>query len=220
MRLRKPTSSFLFIKVNYVHFNFSLHCKSFPWVKIHYQEVLLLVYKSLVPHRKSPLDWFIIVPKWRPMALNILHWISPISICVIVRIEDWRATKIHLLFFHLALDYEWWTENNNPNPFRFIVECTILSNQVKQNIDFQLDLLDVNDNPPIFYQNFSRINLTEDTPVNSTIQVNISAYDGDSGLGGMINYYLPNSSNYSVSENGENWFLFWRFLVVFSSEKC
>ena len=136
------------------------------------------------------------------MARNISHWISPISTYVTVRsFRDWRErSKIRLFFFHLALDYEWWTENNNPNPFRFIVECTILSNQVKQNIDFQLDLLDVNDNPPIFYQNFSRINLTEDTPVNSTIQVNISAYDRDSGLGGVINYYLSNSSNYTVSE--------------------
>lgn len=110
-----------------------------------------------------------------------------------------------MFFFHLVLDYEWWTENNNPNPFRFIVECTILSNQIKQNIDFQLDLLDANDNSPIFLENFSRINLMEDTPMNSTIQVNISAFDRDSNLGGMIMYYVSNASNYSVSdiENGE-----------------
>lgn len=105
-----------------------------------------------------------------------------------------------MFFFHLVLDYEWWTENNNPNPFRFIVECTILSTNSKQNIDFQLDLIDVNDNAPVFYQNFSQINLTEDTPVDTIIPVNISAYDRDTGAGGMINYYLANTSNSTVSE--------------------
>ena len=112
-----------------------------------------------------------------------------------------------MFFFHLVLDYEWWTENNNPNPFRFIVECTILLNQSKQNIDFQLDLIDVNDNAPVFYQNFSQINLTEDTLVNSIIPVNISAYDRDTGVGGMVNYYLSNSSNYTVRENVDRRFV-------------
>ncbi len=109
-------------------------------------------------------------------------------------------TKINILF--LALDYEWWTINNYPNPFRFIVQCTILSDSSIHNIDFQLDLLDVNDNPPIFNQSIYQIYLPEDTPINTTISTSISAYDLDSGINGMFVYYLlMNSSIYAVKRN-------------------
>jgi len=105
-----------------------------------------------------------------------------------------------LFFFFSALDYESWIANNNPNPFRFIVQCTILSDQSIHNIDFQLDLLDVNDNPPIFNQSVYPIYVYENTPINTIVSTSISAYDPDSGAYGMVIYYLlPNSSIYSVS---------------------
>jgi hypothetical protein len=100
----------------------------------------------------------------------------------------------------LALDYEWWTLNGFPNPFRFIVECTILEDKTIHDIDFQLDLIDVNDNPPRFSQSIYYINLTETTLINTIISTDISANDPDSGLSGTFSYFLQNnSSSYSVS---------------------
>jgi hypothetical protein len=117
----------------------------------------------------------------------------------VLLIENER--KNCLLFFS-ALDYESWTANNYPNPFRFIVQCTILSDQSIHNIDFQLDLLDVNDNSPIFNQSIYQININENTSINTIVSTSISAYDIDSGVNGMFAYYLlPNSSIYSVSEH-------------------
>ncbi len=98
-----------------------------------------------------------------------------------------------------ALDYEYWTSNNYPNPFRFIVQCTILSDQSINNIDFQLDLLDVNDNAPIFNQSIYPIYIYENTPINTIVSTSISAYDLDSGTYGMVYYSLNTSSIYSVS---------------------
>jgi hypothetical protein len=104
------------------------------------------------------------------------------------------------IFFFLALDYEWWTSHGFPNPFRFIVECTILADQSIHDIDFQLDLIDVNDNPPRFSQPIYYINLTETTLINTIISTDISADDPDSGVGGTFSYYLQNNfSSYSVS---------------------
>jgi hypothetical protein len=103
----------------------------------------------------------------------------------------------------LALDYEWWTLNSYPNPFRFIVQCTVLSDQSIHDIDFQLDLIDVNDNAPKFSQSIYQINLLETTQINTVISTAVSAYDPDSGLFGTFSYYLQNNlSAYSVS-----WFI-------------
>jgi hypothetical protein len=110
--------------------------------------------------------------------------------------------RLKIILCFIALDYEWWTANNYPNPFRFIVQCTILSDQSKNNIDFQLDLLDVNDNPPIFNQSIYQIYIYENTSINTIVSTSISAYDVDSGVNGMFAYYLlPNSSIYSVNKN-------------------
>ena len=112
-----------------------------------------------------------------------------------------RTTKnTFIVFFPIALDYEWWSTNNYPNPFRFIVECTILADQTHRNIDFQLDLIDANDNPPRFNQSVYQINILESTPVNTIVSTAISAYDIDSGIYGIFSYYLSNSSSpYYVS---------------------
>lgn len=100
-----------------------------------------------------------------------------------------------------ALDYEWWTSNSYPNPFRFIVECTVLADKSVHDIDFQLDLIDVNDNPPIFTQSIYHINLTETTPINAILSTAISAYDSDSGASGTFSYSLQNTlSSYAVSQ--------------------
>jgi hypothetical protein len=108
--------------------------------------------------------------------------------------------KYKRIFRFSALDYEWWTSNNNPNPFRFIVECTIIADQSDHVIDFQLDLLDANDNLPLFNQSLYSINITETTPINTTVSTSISAYDLDSGIYAAFSYYLlDNSSSYTVS---------------------
>lgn len=102
----------------------------------------------------------------------------------------------------LALDYDWWTSNGYPNPFRFIVECTVLADQSVHDIDFQLDLIDVNDNPPRFSQSIYQIDVIETTPVNSIVSSAIYAHDTDSGVFGAFSYYLlDNSSAYSVSRS-------------------
>ena len=102
-------------------------------------------------------------------------------------------------FLFIALDYEWWTSNGFPNPFRFIVECTVLADKSIHDIDFQLDLIDVNDNPPTFSQRIYHINLTETTLVNTIISTDIFANDPDSGVGGTFSYYLQNNlSTYAV----------------------
>lgn len=109
-----------------------------------------------------------------------------------------RTRKKH--FHFLALDYEWWTTNNYPNPFRFIVECEILANRNVSKIDFQLDLTDVNDNPPRFNQSSYNIYINETTSIGTIIPTSISAYDLDSGVYGTFSYYLlNNSSSYVVS---------------------
>lgn len=98
-----------------------------------------------------------------------------------------------------ALDYDWWTTNGYPNPFRFIVECTVLVDQSVHDIDFQLDLIDVNDNPPRFSQSIYQIDVLESTPINSIVSTAIFAHDPDSGIFGAFSYYLlDNSSAYSV----------------------
>ncbi|CAF1594132.1 unnamed protein product [Rotaria magnacalcarata] len=97
------------------------------------------------------------------------------------------------LYLQSPLDYEWWTSNNYPNPFRFIVECTVLADQSIHDIDFQLDLIDVNDNPPIFSQSIYYISLLETTPINTIISTAISAHDPDSGVAGTFSYYLHNN---------------------------
>lgn len=124
------------------------------------------------------------------------------KICFLYLIKKQQNVTFLFFFFFSpsALDYEWWTSNNNPNPFRFIVECTILSDQSINNIDFQLDLVDDNDHPPIFNQSIYDVYINETTPINTTVSTSISAYDLDSGIYGMISYYLlTNSSVYSVS---------------------
>lgn len=105
--------------------------------------------------------------------------------------------------FSLALDYDWWTSNGYPNPFRFIVECKVLADQSVHDIDFQLDLIDVNDNAPRFSQSVYRIDVIETTPINSIVSSAISAHDPDSGVFGAFSYYLlDNSSAYAVRDTG------------------
>ena len=93
------------------------------------------------------------------------------------------------------MDYEWWTADNRPNPFRFIVACTVLSDQSVHNIDFQLDLLDANDHPPIFNSSFYQINITETTPINTIVSTAITAYDLDTGIYAQFFFYLLNTSS-------------------------
>ena len=98
------------------------------------------------------------------------------------------------------MDYEWWTSNGFPNPFRFIVQCIILADRSVHDIDFQLDLIDVNDNPPNFSQAVYHINLTETTLVDTILSTDIVAIDPDSGVAGTFSYYLQkNLSTYVVS---------------------
>lgn len=105
-----------------------------------------------------------------------------------------------VFFVVLALDYDWWTSNSYPNPFRFIVQCTVLADRSVHDIDFQLDLIDVNDNAPRFSQSIYHINLVETTPINTIISNAISAIDPDSGLYGTFSYYLQNNvSSLAVS---------------------
>ena len=56
-----------------------------------------------------------------------------------------------------------------------------------------VDLLDVNDNPPIFNQSIYQINIYEDTPINTVVSTSISAYDLDSGIYATFVFYLLNS---------------------------
>ncbi|CAF0944633.1 unnamed protein product [Rotaria sordida] len=111
---------------------------------------------------------------------------------------DYFTLNFTDLYLRYSLDYEWWTSINNPNPFRFIVECKILTNQSIYNIDFQLDLIDVNDNPPRFNQSLYKININETTPIGTIIPTLISAYDLDSSIYGVFSYHLlSNSSSYT-----------------------
>ncbi|CAF0770612.1 unnamed protein product [Adineta steineri] len=112
---------------------------------------------------------------------------------------DYFTLNFTDLYLRSPLDYEWWTSNSYPNPFRFIVECTILADESIHDIDFQLDLIDINDNPPRFSQPIYYINLTETTPINSIISTSISASDPDSGVSGTFSYYLQNNSSSFIS---------------------
>ncbi|UJR35212.1 hypothetical protein I4U23_027979 [Adineta vaga] len=106
---------------------------------------------------------------------------------------DYFTLNFTDLYLRSALDYEWWTSNGFPNPFRFIVECTVLSDKSIHDIDFQLDLIDVNDNPPVFSKSIYHLNLTENTPTNIIVSTAISASDADSGTSGTFSYSLQNS---------------------------
>ncbi|CAF2055605.1 unnamed protein product [Rotaria magnacalcarata] len=108
---------------------------------------------------------------------------------------DYFTLNFTSLYLRYSLDYEWWTSDNRPNPFRFIVECTILANRSTTNIDFQLDLIDVNDNSPIFNQSFYEIKINETTSIGTIIPTSIAAYDLDSSIYGMFSYYLLNNSS-------------------------
>jgi hypothetical protein len=100
----------------------------------------------------------------------------------------------------LALDYDWWTANGYPNPFRFIVQCTVRADQSIHDIDFQLDLIDVNDNEPSFSQSVYHVDIVETTPVDSIVFTGIAANDPDSGVFGTFSYSILNdSSTYTVS---------------------
>ena len=71
----------------------------------------------------------------------------------------------------------------------------VLADRSIHDIDFQLDLIDVNDNPPRFNQSIYRINILETTPINNIVSTEISAYDLDSGLFGQFTYSLPSSTS-------------------------
>ena len=199
------------VQVNHVHYNSYLPCKSSPCRKILNQEISLLVCKSPELRRRSPLDWSTIVRMWKPTAPTTSLWTSPIFISVPVRLlsRGPRLEDVQRVFFFLivlALDYDWWTSNSYPNPFRFIVQCTVLADRSVHDIDFQLDLIDVNDNAPRFSQSIYHINLLESTPINTIISTAISAVDPDSGLFGTFSYYLQsNASSYAVSLLDEWW---------------
>ena len=76
----------------------------------------------------------------------------------------------------------------------------VLADRSVHDIDFQLDLIDVNDNPPRFNQSIYQVNILETTPVNTIVSTEISAYDLDSGLFGQFIYSLPSSTSpYQVS---------------------
>ena len=67
-------------------------------------------------------------------------------------------------------------------------------------IDFQLDLLDVNDNPPTFNKSIYQLNISELTPVNSIISTEITAFDIDSTPFSSFIYFLsPNSSFFRLA---------------------
>ncbi|CAF0985748.1 unnamed protein product [Didymodactylos carnosus] len=110
---------------------------------------------------------------------------------------DYFSLNFTSLYLRYTLDYEWWTANGYPNPFRIIVLCTIKANQSVHDLDFQMDLIDVNDNAPKFNQSVYSLDVLETAAVNSTIYSGISAYDLDSGIGGTFVYYLTNDSQYS-----------------------
>ena len=73
-----------------------------------------------------------------------------------------------------------------------------MSDQSIHNIDFQLDLIDVNDWAPEFNESEYNISINETTPVGTIIPTSISAYDRDSGLYGMFSYYLSNISSQNI----------------------
>ncbi|CAF4354064.1 unnamed protein product [Rotaria socialis] len=108
---------------------------------------------------------------------------------------DYFTLNFTSLYLRYSLDYEWWTSDNRPNPFRFIVECTILANRSATNIDFQLDLIDVNDNPPRFNQSFYEIKINETASIGTIIPTSIAAYDLDSSIYATFSYYLLNNSS-------------------------
>ncbi|CAF2974818.1 unnamed protein product, partial [Rotaria sp. Silwood2] len=132
--------------------------------------------------------------------LQITGTLSEISTRLVYNSSDVKTNGTNYFIFnftdlYLPLDYEWWTSNGYPNPFRFIVECTILYDKSKHDIDFQLDLIDVNDNSPIFSQSIYYFNLTETTSINTIILTDISAHDSDSGVSETFSYYLLNNSS-------------------------
>ena len=65
----------------------------------------------------------------------------------------------------------------------------------------EINVLDVNDNPPVFTQNVIKVNIKEDTPVR-TIITRVEATDADEGENGAIIYSLsrvdPNEKGYFV----------------------
>ncbi|CAF0944340.1 unnamed protein product [Didymodactylos carnosus] len=107
---------------------------------------------------------------------------------------DYFSLNFTKLYLRYPLNYESWVSNGYPNPFRIIVSCIIKANQSINNLDFQMELIDVNDNAPTFNQSIYSVYLLETAVVNSIVYSQISAYDLDFGI---ITYYLRNDSQYS-----------------------
>jgi len=79
--------------------------------------------------------------------------------------------------------------------FSLIITATdgASTKQLSSSVSVMITLLDVNDNPPEFYQNLYRIRIAEDLPANTLIFW-LQAHDPDFGTNGLIWYSLSDGA--------------------------
>lgn len=90
----------------------------------------------------------------------------------------------------------------------------ILINFRENNLKIYINILDVNDNPPIFSKNIYNLTINKNS-INQLI-LNIKATDMDKNLNGLIKYYLINNEfdEFYLDELSGNLFLKVIFIKV------
>lgn len=84
------------------------------------------------------------------------------------------------------------------------------------SVQLLIEVSDVNDNPPVFFQNNYKVDVEEDTPTGVEI-LRVKAVSRDFGRNAEVRYKLSEETSretFSVDETSGNFFLFF-FLFLF-----
>ncbi|XP_053682890.1 cadherin-99C [Sabethes cyaneus] len=95
-------------------------------------------------------------------------------------------------------------DEENLSHIVFQITCTIRSTRRKRNIPIIVRVSDVNDNPPMFINTPYETTVPESTPVGTTIFRSIQAQDKDAGVNGLVEYFVVEGSQQSISDIAPN----------------
>ena len=104
----------------------------------------------------------------------------------------WISTRTGLITLALSLDHE------RQSSYYLSVRVSDLGSSPRSTlVRVRIEVLDANDNAPIFERQFYSFDIPENTPVGYRFQSNIKASDADAGLNGLVRYRISSFSNFN-----------------------